>query len=111
MPEIVLTIHFMVVIFLIAAFPIGLYRNNPTFRYIHAGFLGGIVLLMLFKIPCPLTVLEESLGQHYYEGSFLATWINKILYLEWFNPSHVLIANVLFATVVLSSFWWRPVKK
>jgi len=86
MSEIVLTIHFIIVLFFIAGFFIGLSWNQPMFRYIHAGSLGGITLLMILGIPCPLT-------------------------LEWFDPSHVLIADVLFMALVLSSFWWYPVKK
>ena len=111
MSEIVLIFHFMIVLFFIAGFFIGLVWNQSMFRYIHAGCLGGITLLMVLRIPCPLTLLEESLRNQSYEGSFLATWLNRVLYLEWFDPFHVLIANVLFITLVLSSFWWHPVKK
>ena len=111
MSEIVLIVHFMIVLFFIAGFFIGLSWNQPMFRYIHAGSLGGITLLMILRIPCPLTLLEETLRNQSYEGSFLATWLNRILYLEWFDPSNVLIADVLFMILVLSSFWWHPVKK
>ena len=111
MSEIVLTVHFIIVLFFIAGFFIGLSWNQPLFRYIHAGSLGGITLLMILGIPCPLTSLEEALRSQSYEGSFLATWLNRILYLEWFDSSHVLIADVLFMALVLSSFWWYPVKK
>ena len=111
MSEIVLIVHFMVVLFFIAGFFVGLVWNQSKFRYIHASFLVGITLLMVLRIPCPLTLLEESLRNQSYEGSFLATWLNRIIYLEWFNPFHVLIANVLFTALVLSSFWWYPIKK
>jgi len=46
MPEIVLIVHLMIVLFFIAGFFIGLSWNQPMFRYIHAGSLGGITLLM-----------------------------------------------------------------
>ena len=110
MSEILLIVHFITVLFFIAGFFVGLVWNQSMFRYIHAGCLGGITLLMMLKIPCPLTLLEESLRNQSYEVSFLATWLNRILYLEWFDPSHVLIANVLFMTFVLSSFWWYRIK-
>lgn len=110
MSEIVLIVHFITVLFFIAGFFVGLVWNQSMFRYIHAGCLGWITLLMMLKIPCPLTLLEESLRNQSYEVSFLATWLNRILYLEWFDPSHVLIANVLFMTFVLSSFWWHRIK-
>jgi len=111
MSEIVLIVHFMIVLFFIAGFFIGLSWNKPKFRFIHAGSLGIVTLLMILRIPCPLTLLEETLRNQSYEGSFLATWLNRILYLEWFDPLHVLIVNVLFMALVLSSFWWYPVKK
>ena len=111
MSEIVLIVHFMIVLFFIAGFFIGLSWNQPKFRFIHAGSLGIVTLLMILRIPCPLTLLEETLRSQSYEGSFLATWLNRILYLEWFDPLHVLIVNVLFMALVLSSFWWYPVKK
>ena len=111
MAEIVLTIHLMIVLFFVVGFPIGLSWNHPVFRYIHAGSLVGITLLMVAGIPCPLTVLEESLLSQSYQGSFLAVWLNRILYLEWFNPSNVLIADLLFTALVLSSFWWYPIRK
>ena len=110
MPEILLIVHFITVLFFIAGFFVGLVWNQSMFRYIHAGCLGGITLLMMLKIPCPLTLLEESLRNQSYEVSFLATWLNRILYLEWFDPSHVLIANILFMTLVLSSFLWHRIK-
>ena len=111
MSEIVLTVHLMIVTFFIVGFPIGLSWNQPNFRYIHATLLGGVTLLMVMDIPCPLTVMEEALRNHSFEGSFLATWLNRILYLEWFDSFHVLIANLLFMTLVISSFWWYPVRK
>ena len=111
MSEIVLTVHLIIVVFFIAGFPIGLSWNHPMFRYVHASSLGGITLLMVMGIPCPLTLLEEALRIQSYEGSFIATWLNRILYLEWFDPSHVLVANLLFTVLVLSSFWWHPVRK
>ena len=110
MSEIVLIVHFITVLFFIAGFFVGLVWNQSMFWYIHAGFLVGITLLMMLRVPCPLTLLEESLRNQSYEVSFLATWLNRILYLEWFDPSHVLIANVLFMTLVLSSFWWHRIK-
>ncbi|MCH8156691.1 MAG: DUF2784 family protein [Nitrospinae bacterium] len=111
MTEIVLAVHLLIVLFFIAGFPVGLVWNHRLFRYFHAGALGAVTLFMVAGIPCPLTVLEESLSELSYEGSFLATWLNRILYMEWFDPFHVLIADLLFAVLVFSSFWWRPVNK
>jgi len=111
MSELVLMVHFVIVLFFIAGFPIGLFWNQSSFRYTHAGLLGGITLLMILGIPCPLTILEEELRNQSYEGSFLANWLNRIIYLEWVNPLDVLIANILFTGLVFSSFWWYPIRK
>ena len=100
MSEIVLIIHFMIVLFFIAGFFIGLFWNIPKLRFFHAGSLGIVTLLMILRIPCPLTLLEEALRNQSYEGSFLVTWLNRILYMEWFDPLHVLITNVLFMTLL-----------
>ena len=70
-----------------------------------------ITLLMILRIPCPLTVLEESSSGESYEGSFLATWLNRIIYMEWFTPQIVFIIDMIFAALVFSSFWWRPLKR
>jgi len=47
MSEIVLIVHFMIILFFIAGFFIGLVWNQSMFRYIHAGCLGVITLLMV----------------------------------------------------------------
>ncbi|KMP12418.1 hypothetical protein UZ36_00680 [Candidatus Nitromaritima sp. SCGC AAA799-C22] len=108
MTEIILAVHLLVVLFFLVGFPLGLLRNHRLFRIFHAGALGGVTLLMVLGIPCPLTVLEESLREQSYEGSFLAVWLNRVLYLEWFDPFNVLMADLAFAALVFSSFWWYP---
>jgi len=59
MSEIVLIFHFMIVLFFIAGFFIGLVWNQSMFRYIHAGCLGGITLLMVLRIPCHSRYLKS----------------------------------------------------
>ena len=107
----ILVLHLMVILFFILGFPIGLKLNHRGFRYFHSAALAGITLLMVVGIPCPLTVMEESLRDSSYEGSFIAFWLNRIVYLEWFEPVHVLILDLVFAALVFSSFIWYPVRK
>ncbi|MFQ5717190.1 MAG: DUF2784 domain-containing protein, partial [Nitrospinales bacterium] len=57
------------------------------------------------------TLWEEELLDSSYEGSFLANWLRKIVYLAWFEPRHVFILDICFAALVFSSFIWRPVDK
>lgn len=111
MAELVLILHLLVVLFFVAGFPVGLAINHAGFRYCHCAALIGITLLMVLGIPCPLTVLEENLAGESYGGSFLAVWLNRIIYMQWFDPGNVLIADVIFVLLVISSFYWRPVPR
>jgi hypothetical protein len=107
----ILLLHLGVILFMVIGFPVALITNNRRFRLIHAGVLAFITLLMILQIPCPLTVLEEGTSGESYEGSFLATWLNRIIYMEWFTPQRVFMVDMIFAAVVFSSFWWRPLKR
>ena len=111
MVEIVLGVHFIIVLYLVLGFPIGLYFNNRLFRIIHTSWLAAVSLLMLLGIPCPLTIWEEMLRQSsVYEGSFIASWMNQIIYLEGIDPQHVVWMDIAFAVLVASSFFWRPLQ-
>lgn len=109
--KIVLLTHLLFILYIVIGFPVGLVINHRWFRWVHAGLLGGVTLLMIAGLPCPLTVVEEMLSAESYEGSFLATWLNRIIYLEGINPQTVFYIDLVFAALVFSSFWWRPLKK
>ena len=106
-----LILHFSVILFVVIGFPIALIKNHLGFRLIHSGVLAFITLLMILKIPCPLTLLEENASSESYEGSFIATWLNRIIYMEWFTPQLVFIIDMIFAVLVFSSYWWWPLRK
>ena len=106
-----LILHSAVILFMVIGFAVALITNHRWFRLIHAGVLAFITLLMILRIPCPLTVLEEASTGESYGGSFLATWLNRIIYMEWFTPQTVFIVDMIFAALVFSSFWWRPLKR
>ncbi|PIQ98016.1 MAG: hypothetical protein COV67_01230 [Nitrospinae bacterium CG11_big_fil_rev_8_21_14_0_20_56_8] len=110
MEELVLGLHLLIVLFFIFGFAAGLYYNHTGFRYFHAGTLALVTLLMIFGIPCPLTTLEEFLGETDYGGSFIAAWLRRLVYLEWFKAEDVLAADVAFAFLVFSSFLWLPLR-
>jgi len=111
MVHIVLAVHLLIILFFIVGFPLGLAVNHRGLRYFHCAALAFVTLLMVLGIPCPLTLWEEALRDASYEGSFIAAWLRRIIYLQWFEPRHVLIADILFAVLVFSSFLWYPVKK
>ena len=111
MVELVLILHFLVVLFFILGFPIGLFYNSRLFRIIHASALAGVTLLMVLGVPCPLTLFEETLRQDpVYQGSFIASWLNRILYMGGFDPKYVLFMDLGFLALVASSFFWKPLK-
>jgi len=111
MAEFLLMLHLLFILYMVIGFPIGLITNHTLFRWVHAGCLAGVTLLMVLGLPCPLTALEEIYSGNTYEGSFLATWLNRIIYLEWFDPGKVFIMDLVFAGLVFSSFLWRPLSK
>lgn len=109
MVELVLGFHFVIVLYLVLGFPIALYFNHRLFRIVHTSWLAAVSLLMILGVPCPLTIWEETLRQSsVHEGSFLASWMNRIIYLEGVAPSHVVFMDIAFAVLVASSFFWRP---
>ena len=110
MEALILSAHLIVILFMIIGFPVGLIVNNRKFRLFHVGSLTFVTLLMVIKIPCPLTVLEEIYAGKSYEGSFIAYWLNKIVYMRWLDPQSVFIIDICFALLVFSSFYWRPLK-
>lgn len=108
MAEFILILHFLFILYMVAGFPAGLILNHRGFRLVHAGALAFVSALMLLGYPCPLTYLEEHFSARDYGGSFLATWLNRIIYMEWFEPKSVFIGDMVFAALVFSSFLWRP---
>jgi hypothetical protein len=110
MIELVLILHFAVILYVIFGFPVVLKLNRSGARYMHAATLAIITLLMILKVPCPITILEETLSGESYEAGFITTWLNRIIYVEGFDPIYVFIATLIFAGLVFSSFFWHPVK-
>ncbi len=111
MAEFFLAIHFLFILFLIFGWLIGLYCNHRKFRLVHASLLAIVILLMVLEIPCPLTSFEEWALGISYEGSFIATWLNRIIYLAWFDPITVFWMDIAFGVLVFSSFLWLPLKR
>lgn len=111
MVELILIVHFIVILFIIFGFPVALYYNHRLLRIIHASSLAGVTLLMVLQVPCPLTIWEEVLREGpVYEGSFITSWMNRIIYLEDFDAAFVPYAAVAFSILVASSFFWRPTR-
>jgi Protein of Unknown function (DUF2784) len=86
--------------------------RNPWFRSAHLAAIGVVVAQAWLGRLCPLTVGEMALrqraGDAVYRGSFIAHWLDELLYFD--APGWVFTAVYsLFALLVgLSWFLVRP---
>ncbi|WP_237057482.1 DUF2784 domain-containing protein [Microbulbifer sediminum] len=86
--------------------------RNPRFRLAHLLAIAVVVLQAWLGEICPLTTwemaLRERAGEATYSGSFIAHWLESILYYR--APAWVFaLCYTLFGMLVLLSwFWVRP---
>ena len=85
---------------------------NPWFRLVHLFAIAVVVLQAWFGLICPLTTLEMALrasaGDVVYPGSFMAHWLEAILYYQA-PPWVFIVCYTLFGGMVLASWYWvRP---
>lgn len=86
--------------------------RNIWFRVAHLLAIGVVVLQSWLGMLCPLTTwemaLRERAGDAVYETSFVAHWLQRILFYQ--GPEWVFIVSyTLFAALVIASwFWIRP---
>lgn len=91
--------------------------RNPWFRVAHLAAIGVVVLQSWIGMICPLTSWEMALrergGDAAYSGSFIAHWLDSLLYYQ--APAWVFaICYTAFAAVVIASWFWirpRPIIK
>jgi hypothetical protein len=115
--DLVLTIHFAIVLFVIGGLVlvlIGNWRgwgfvNAWWFRLAHLAAIGIVVAQAWLGIVCPLTTLENWLraqaDQPAYEASFIEHWVTRALFYE--APTWVFtLAYTLFGLAVIAA-WWR----
>lgn len=86
--------------------------RNPWFRFAHLLAIGIVVLQSWLDILCPLTTLEialrERAGDAPYAGSFMAHWLEALLYYSAPAWVFVLCYTLFGAAVVASWYWIRP---
>ena len=86
--------------------------RNPWFRTAHLSAIALVVVQSWFDIICPLTTWEMALrskaGGAVYTDSFIAHWLQTVLFYE--APMWVFVVNyTVFATAVLASWYFvRP---
>lgn len=89
-----------------------LWVRNPWFRLAHLTAIAVVVVQSWVDAICPLTSIEMALrakaGGTVYAGSFIAHWIQRILFYD--APSWVFIAiySLFGAAVAASWIWIQP---
>lgn len=117
--DLLLVLHAAIVLFVVGGFLAILagaalrwrWIRNPWFRLAHLATIAFVVVQTWLGELCPLTVWEQALrhraGQPAYEGSFIAHWLDRLLYVE--APWWVFVmAYTLFALAVLATFLLVP---
>ena len=86
--------------------------HNFTFRCVHLVAIGIVVLQSWLGMICPLTVWEMSLrakaGDTVYAGSFIAHWLQTLLYYRAPDWVFIVVYTAFGALVIASWFWVRP---
>ena len=86
--------------------------HNFSFRLAHLVAIGVVVLQSWLGAICPLTVwemnLREKAGDSVYEGSFIAHWLQTLLYYRAEEWVFVLLYTLFAVLVVASWYWVRP---
>ena len=86
--------------------------RNRRFRIAHLAAIVIVVLQSWLSIICPLTLwemnLREKAGDTTYPGSFVAHWLETLLYYRAPEWVFIVVYTVFGALVVVSWFWVRP---
>ena len=118
--DLLLLVHFLFVVFVIASLLLILigkglnwsWVRNPWFRAIHLAAIGIVVIQSWLGVICPLTTwemnLRERAGDVTYPGSFIAHWLDTLLYYQAPWWVFILVYTLFAAIVVVSWFWVRP---
>jgi len=86
--------------------------RNRQFRLMHLVAIGIVVLQSWFSVICPLTQWEMDLrdkaGDATYPGSFVAHWLEALLYYRAPEWMFIVVYTLFGALVVASWLWVRP---
>jgi hypothetical protein len=86
--------------------------RNPWFRIAHLAGIAVVVLQSWLGAICPLTAwemaLRENAGEAGYSGSFVAHWLESILYHRAPEWIFVVCYTVLAVLIAAVWYWVRP---
>lgn len=118
-----LIVHVAFVVFVIlglALIYLGYFFNwswvrNFWFRILHLFAIAIVVLQSWLGIICPLTIWEMQLrqqaGDATYSGSFIAHWLQQLLFYQAPQWVFILCYTIFGALVVLSWFVVKPYRR
>lgn len=118
--DVVLAVHVAVVLFVVGGLVmvwVGQARgwhwvHRRWFRGLHLAAIGVVVAESWLGLTCPLTTLETALrhaaGGSGYAQSFVAHWLQRLLFYD--APAWVFtLAYTVFGAAVLATWWrWPP---
>lgn len=86
--------------------------RNYWFRICHIVAIGYVVLESVLGITCPLTIWEKKLRQlanhAVYEQSFVAYWLDRIIFYQAPGWVFTLVYSLFFLLVLLSYIYYAP---
>ena len=113
----VLVLHFALVAFVVGGLVliwVGNWRgwrwvNAWWFRTAHIAAIGVVVAQAWLGVDCALTALEMSLrekaGMARYQESFIAHWVQRVIYYE--APQWVFTGIYTLFGLLVAATWWR----
>jgi hypothetical protein len=114
--DIVIVIHFLWIAFVILGFPVFLWLNSARWRLIHLAAVIWMVLMQITRSICPLTYLEawlksEGQGAEVYSGKFIIETMERLIYVDNVTLEKITYATGVYLTLIVLSFWFRPIAK
>ena len=114
--DLMLLLHASFMVFVIAGLALVLlggvrgwrWVRNPWFRLGHLLAIGVVVAQAWLGVLCPLTTLEMTLrtrgGEAVYPGSFIAHWLESLLYYRA-PPWVFIVCYTVFGLLVMASWF------
>ena len=112
--DLVLIFHFCIVLFITSGFflvPVGYkfgwgWIKNRKLRILHFGMMVFVTIETILGVTCPLTLIENNLRGINQPKSFIAYWVEQLVY--WYFPTQfflILYCVSLTWTILIWQFY------